>query len=75
MNDDSLLLGFQDFRIQREHPVFRSKIASLETDDVDLTRDPVLLAVRAASMATLPPPITITFLPSDIFSPELIRLR
>jgi len=37
--------------------------------------DPVRMAVRTASIATLPPPITATRSPSETFSPRLILLR
>ncbi len=37
--------------------------------------DPVLIAVRTASIATLPPPITATLSPRYTFSPKFIRWR
>ncbi len=50
----------------------RSRVSRQTTQT---SAEPVLLAVRAASMATLPPPITSTFEPSETVSPELIRFR
>jgi len=67
MDRDSFFLGLYNLLIQSKHPVFGSKVETLQADYVYfLCAKPPGGPCRING--TLPPPITITLLPRGTFS-------